>query len=162
MKVLIVCIVLAKLISKSIANGYDVLEQIAATGFYKSIAVFNKGNEDWILQSTIQLSHQYELNCFVFNTSKLPIGHDTIIVLNKPGYEEFNLLFNQQNVQKSFTNTWLIFTPSSEAEISNFFNENQIKIGINAILIFVQKFGSTDKLIQAHGMGSTKPQLQVL
>ena len=98
MKVLIVCIVLAKLISKSIANGYDVLEQIAATGSYKSIAIFNTGNEDWILQSTIQLSHQYELNCFVFNTSKLSIGHDTIIVLNKPGYEEFRLIFDQQKL----------------------------------------------------------------
>ena len=162
MKVLIVCIVLAKLISKSIANGYDVLEQIAATGFYKSIAIFNKVNEDWISQTTIQLSHQYELSCFVFNTSKLPIGHDTIIVLNKPGFEEFRLIFDQQNVQKSITNTWLIFTSSSQTEISNFFNGNQIKIGINAILIFVQKIGSTNKLIQAHGMGSTKPQLQVI
>ena len=83
-----------------------------------------------------------------------------LIVLVNPTPNDVTYLLNQEGAQMSLTsNTWLIIGQDIKNSISDYFKNNNLRIGLNAKLFFVQE---KDKfLYQALGVGTTTPEIKV-
>ena len=91
-----------------------------------------------------------------------PHPHPVPIYVDNPQYGEIRELLNVPNAQLSLTsNILLIYTTKYADSLHGFFDQNQLKIGLNANIFLVLQSNLEDILYQALGTGTTEVEIKV-
>ena len=119
--------------------------------------------DDENYHKVIEFSHNFDLylekwDCF----NNVPKLNKALIVTNNPNPIHFSNLLNQKDAQRSLaSNIWLIISRNDSMNLLEYFDNNELRIGLNAQIFFAKGSGTNVSLHQAYGIGKTKPQIKV-
>ena len=95
-----------------------------------------------------------------WNCSEMLDVHDSILVFFEPEFMEIEAILNQPGAQISLSsNVWLIIPDSAMTNVSKYFEETKLRIGLTAN-IFITNFLITE-VTQVLGAASKKPIIKV-
>lgn len=136
-----------------------VIEKILSSKSFKSLGVCGKV-QDQDFEDIIQISYRYGQSVASWNCSEMLDVHDSILVFFEPEFMEIEAILNQPGAQISLSsNVWLIIPDSAMTNVSKYFEETKLRIGLTAN-IFITNFLKTE-VTQVLGTASKKPILKV-
>ena len=129
---------------------------------FGGLVICNQVPDDFIFDQILKSAHQKNTwtkfwDCLDF---ELPKGRNALIVLNKISPEDLKGIFSKDDIQQSLrTNVWLIYV---DRKSTRYFNQNILKIGINAQIFFVESFGGNEFITQVIGKGVHEVEYKVV
>ena len=100
-----------------------------------------KGNQDIIVSR--------------WDCKTIPKIDNSLIILDEAEPYQVHNLFNQEGIQLSLlTNIWLFHSKSQSRQIKEFFHRNELRIGLNAQIFFIESYFHHDDLYQFLGTGT--------
>ena len=121
----------------------------------QSLVLCNRSLEDSDLEEVISVTKRNNIQITNSFCEKFDFTN-SIIFIDNPQYGEIRELLNVPNAQLSLTsNILLIYTTKSADSLHGFFDQNQLKIGLNANIFLVLQSNLEDILYQALGTGTT-------
>ena len=125
-------------------------------GQFDQLIICNPMLDDNYVSEVFNVSAKYDIYITNWNCScsvkELMEVNKALIVLPNPTPIDITYLLNQEGAQMSLTsNTWLIIVQDTKNSISDYFKNNNLRIGLNAKLFFAQ----------ALGVGTTTPEIKV-
>ena len=130
---------------------------------FGGLVICNQVPDDSIFDQILASAHQKNTwikfwDCLDF---ELPKVRNALIVLNKISPTDLKGILSKEDIQQSFrTNVWLIYIDRKNT--SQYFNQNILKIGINAQIFFVESLGGNDLVTQVIGKGIHEIEYKVV
>ena len=94
-------------------------------------------------------------NCF---NSELPQVHDSLMILKDIKSQDLHRIFALHHIQNSLSsNIWIIMLGETRTDVSEFFNQNYLKIGLNAQIFVIQ----SSNVIQIIGTATYRVEYKV-
>ena len=130
---------------------------------FGGLVICNQVPNDSIFDQILTSAHQKNTwikfwDCLDF---ELPKVRNALIVLNKISPIDLKGILSKEDIQQSFrTNVWLIYIDRKNT--SQYFNQNILKIGINAQIFLVESFGGNEFITQVIGKGKHEVEYKVL
>ena len=107
-----------------------------------------KGNQDYMISR--------------WDCKKIPKMDNSLIILDEVQPYQVHNLLNQQGIQISLlTNIWLIHSKSQSRQIKEFFSGNELRIGLNAQIFYIESYFHHDDLYQFLGTGTKNVEQKV-
>ena len=139
-------------------HSNTVLEQFLSLESYKHLILVSTSVTDNQLEEFVAITEKFDIFKKEIEDSKLTNLHGALLYILDPEPTFVKSLFQRFGAQSELmTNTWLIHTTNQSRLVSEYFDENVLRIGLNAN-IFVSN-GS--ELYQALGTGTTKLRYEV-
>ena len=139
-----------------------IVEQFLKSQVYSSIMIDNCDIQEELLEEFTELSYKFDVYISHWNTSVMPSVYGSLIVSNNLKVEELSRIFQSSGSQRSLmVNTWLFYSPLTNNEVSEYFKNNQFRMGLNANVFFLCQLNKDYQLIQALGSGTTNVDLLV-
>ena len=134
-------------------HSNTVLEQFLSLKLYKHVILVSTSVTDNQLEEFLAITERFDIFKKEIEDSKLTNLNGALLYILDPEPIFIKSLFQRFGAQSELmTNTWLIQTTNHSRSVSEHFEENVLRIGLNAN-IFVTN-GS--ELYQALGTGTTK------
>ena len=130
---------------------------------FGGLVICNQVPDDSIFDQILASAHQKNTwikfwDCLDF---ELPKVRNALIVLNKISPTDLKGILSKEDIQQSFrTNVWLIYIDRKNT--SQYFNQNILKIGINAQIFLVETFGGNEFISQVIGKGIHEIEYKVV
>ena len=130
---------------------------------FGGLVICNQVPDDTIFDQILISAHRKNTwikfwDCLDF---ELPKVRNALIVLNKISPTDLKGILSKEDIQQSFrTNVWLIYIDRKNT--SQYFNQNTLKIGINAQIFLVESFGGNEFITQVIGKGKHEVEYKVL
>ena len=130
---------------------------------FGGLVICNQVPDDSIFDQILASAHQKNTwikfwDCLDF---ELPKVRNALIVLNKISPTDLKAILSKEDIQQSFrTNVWLIYIDRKNT--SQYFNQNILKIGINAQIFLVETFGGNEFITQVIGKGIHEIEYKVV
>ena len=94
-------------------------------------------------------------NCF---NSDIPQVHDSLMILKDIKPQDLHRIFALHHIQNSLSsNIWIIMLGETRTDVSEFFNQNYLKIGLNAQIFVIQ----SSNVIQIIGTATYRVEYKV-
>ena len=139
-----------------------IMIQFLSLGQFDQLIICNPMLDDNYVSELFNISATYDIYITNWNCSGTEVMevNKALIVLVNLTPNDVTYLLNQEGAQMSLTsNTWLIIVQDSKNSISDYFKNNNLRIGLNAKLFYAQEHDSF--LYQALGVGTTTPEIKV-
>ena len=141
----------------------NLLESFVSKITFKNVVIWGEVL-DQDLEDILQVSDQYSLPVNIWNGSLITTDDNALFVFLEPTFDDIENLLNQKGAQNSlYTNTWLIHVERSIYNVSRYFQNSNLRIGLNAKLFFATNHVLQDEpeLIQIIGTGLKMSQYEV-
>ena len=139
-----------------------IMIQFLSLGQFDQWIICNPILDDNYVSELFNVSAKYDIYITNWNCSGMEVMelNKALTVLLNLTPNDVTYLLNQEGAQMSLTsNTWLIIGQDIKNSISDYFKNNNMRIGLNAKLFFAQEYDSF--LYQALGVGTTTPEIKV-
>ena len=137
-----------------------IVEQFLKSQVYSSIMIDNCDIQEELLEEFTEVSNKYDVYISHWNTSVMPSVYGSLIISNDLKVDELPRIFKTSGSQRSLmVNTWLFYSPLPK--ISDYFKNNQYRMGLNANVFFLCQLTKGYQLIQALGTGTKNVELLV-
>lgn len=116
--------------------------------------------QEELLEDFTNIANKYNVYISQWNTSVVPSVYGSLIISNNFEVEYLSRIFQSSGSQRSLmVNTWLFYSPL--AKVSDYFKNNQYRMGLNANVLFLCQSSKRYQLIQALGTGTKSVELLV-
>ena len=157
-------IIIILYITASIARGEafnEVIERFLSSKLYKSLVVCSMLN-DHQYENMIQASVHHQVAIVQCNCNEIPFTtKDNLIIFVRPEITSIKEILAKSGAQKYLSaNTLIIFSDESPMDVSKYFQQKVLKLGLNAKVFHVNSESSS--LFQVIGSGTETVQIKVI
>ena len=128
------------------------------------VVICNLNGNDAILEKIVQVNDHYGIwtrnwDCL---DSSIPQVQDSFIILNEVKPSQWHAILQKPDMQLSLSsNHWIIYTLDTDTTIDSYFNQEYLRIGIDAKIIFVNGLEGKESITQVNGKGTFDIELKV-
>ena len=92
----------------------------------------------------------------------LPFLRDGVMILDEIEPQDLHRIFTMSGIQNSLSsNLWLILSQSTQNPISKYFDQTNLRLGLNAQILFLDLSNKQRNVIQVLGAGTYKVEFKV-
>ena len=146
---------------------YEFLQELPSIMNRKTnqVVICNLNGNDAILEEVVQLNNHHGIWTTNWDClgSSIPQVQDSFIILNEIEPFQWHAILQKQDIQLSLSsNHWIIYTLDFETIIDSYFNQEYLRIGIDAKITFVKhSYLGLESITQITGKGTFNTELKV-
>ena len=128
------------------------------------VVLCNEESSDDIFEDILDSIGEKDIWINHWNCSRdeIPFVHKGLIILNNVKPKVFKAILKLQGIQKSLSsNLWIVKVPSTVQDLTEYFTESKLKLGLNVQLFFVKSVAELNSVVQALGLGDFQPKFEV-
>ena len=92
----------------------------------------------------------------------LPFLRNGVMILDDIRPQDLHRIFTMSGIQNSLSsNLWLILSQSTQNPISKYFDQTNLRIGLNAQILFLDLSNEQRNVVQVLGTGTSKVEFKV-
>ena len=142
-------------------QDYGFIEKIIGKNFVFCSKAYNDLFQEKLLENSRTRNIWIEnWNCLDHDLPFLRNG--VIMILDDIRPQDLHRIFTMSGIQNSLSsNLWLILSQSTQNPISKYFDQTNLRIGLNAQILFLDLSNEQRNVIQVLGTGSYKGEFKV-
>ena len=141
-------------------QDYGFIEKIIGKNFVFCSKAYNDLFQEKLLENSRTRNIWIEnWNCLDHD---LPFLRNGVMILDDIRPQDLHRIFTMSGIQNSLSsNLWLILSQSTQNPISKYFDQTNLRIGLNAQILFLDLSNEQRNIVQVLGTGTYKVEFKV-